>query len=206
MQLDIRGDFGPAKRYLDGLAENLRNKALARALNEVGRQTKTKARQEIVAEFNLKASDVSSMLFVEKAKPRFDRLAVSIQARSKRGRSLNVIRFVERSVTLAQAKKRRKAGTQDRIFVKIKRDGGTKMLSKPKWAASMPFILTNKKSGGTFVAARTDGGRYSIQGVQTVDVPSMFNTKRINSRLLANIRLIFPTILKREIDAVLRGH
>lgn len=207
IKIDIRADFGPILKQLEGLKRDLQDKVIARTLNTIGGSTRLQARKEISREFNLPSAEVGNMIRVQRATVKGRNLEVAVVAESKRGRSLNLVRFVERRVTLAEAKRRRKGGTLDRLRVKVKKTGPVKMLGRPKWAASDPFIIT--ANGGTFVAARrkTPGPRGGlIGGVQTIDVPSMFNTKRLNALLLQQIRAKFPGEFDRQFAAVMRGY
>ena len=203
IKIDVKTDFRDVYRMLDGIKRDLQPKVVARALNSVGETVKVQARKEIGQEYNLPAADIGRLIRVQRASFRpGGRLEVAVIAESKRGRSLNVIRFVEKRVTLAEARRRKKGKTLDRLRVQIKKRGGGKILGTPKWAAGKPFILT--ANGGTFVAARTEAGK--VRGVQTIDVPSMFNTKRINGILLETIRAKFPAAFQREFDAAMRGY
>lgn len=204
LRIDVRADFEPLIKKLEGLKRDLQSKVIVRALNTIGDSTRVQARKEISREFNLSSSDVGKLIRVERARIRGNHLEVAVVAESRRGRSLNVIRFVEKKVTLAAAKRRRKDKTLDRLRVKIKRLGGNKILGTPNWAASKPFIVT--ANGGTFVAARTDKARTPIRAVQTIDVPSMFNTRRLNALLLREIKARFPAEFDRQFAAVIRGY
>jgi hypothetical protein len=201
IKINIATDFADVYKMLDGIARDLQPKIVARSLNAIGETVKVQARKEIGAEYNLPATEIGKLIRVQRASFRAGgRLEVAVIAESRRGgRSLNIIRFVEKKVTLAEARRRRKGDTLDSLRVQIKRKGGKKILGKPKWAAGKPFIVT--ANGGTFVAARTTSASYPIRAVQTIDVPSMFNTKRINALLLGTIRAKFPAAFKREFDA-----
>jgi hypothetical protein len=204
ININIATDFADVYNMLDGIARDLQPKVISRALNAIGDTVKAQARKEIGAEYNLPATEIGKLLRVQRANFRAGRLSVEVIAESRRGRSLNLIRFVERKVTMAEARLRRKSGTLDLLRVQIKRKGGKKVLGTPDWAAGKPFIAT--ANGGTFVAARTTSASYPIRAVQTIDVPSMFNTKRINALLLGTIRSKFPAAFRREFDAALRGY
>ena len=208
IKMDIRTDFRDVYKMLDGIKRDLQPKVVARALNAIGETVKVQARKEIGQEYNLPAAEIGRLIRVQRASFRpGGRLEVAVIAESKRGRSLNVIRFMEKKVTLAEARRRKKGETLDRLRVQIKKKGGKKILGMPSWAASKPFVIT--ANGGTFVAARrsTPGPRGGkIGGVQTIDVPSMFNTKRINGILLQTIRAKFPAAFEREFAAALRGY
>jgi len=205
VKIDIRTDFSAALRTLDGLSDKERRTAIARTLNRIGEQTKVAAVREIGRDFNLPRGDIVPLVRMRRASiSAKGELAVTVFAANRRGRSLNVVRFVEKFVTLAMARRRRKDKTLNRLRVQIKRGGGRKILGTPDWAAGLPFIATAK--GGTFVAARTGKKRLPIRAVQTIDVAQMFNTKRINAALLRDIRSKFPAELNRQLAAVLRGY
>lgn len=207
IRIDIRADFAPLIKKLETLKRELQDKVIVRSLNAVASKTKTEARKEITREFNMPSAEVGNMLRVTRATIKGRNLEVAVVAESRRGRSLNVIRFVEKKVTLAEGRRRKKSGTINRLRVKIKKTGGLKALGRPKWAASEPFIMT--ANGGTFVAARrsTPGKRGGlIGGVQTIDVPSMFNTKRLNALLIRKIQAEFPAEFDRQFAAVMRGY
>jgi hypothetical protein len=203
IKIDVRAEFGDVIRRLQRLEKDIQPKVIVRTLNTIGESAKVQARKEISREFNMSSGEVGKLIRVQKARIKGNVLEVAVIAESRRGRSLNVVRFVEKSVTLAARRRRRKEGTLDRIRVKIKRAGRNKILGTPKWAAGKPFIVT--ANGGTFVAARTTKERSPIQGVQTIDVPSMFNTRRINDVLLRQIRQQFPREFDRQFSAALRG-
>lgn len=215
-RIAVQADFAPAMRYLNKLPFDLQDKAVARALNDLGSQAKTKARSQIVSEYNLTRADVDRFLFFNRASWKHGQLTVVVGAASPRGRALQMIRFVQGSATKGQRLralsragikgKKDKAAALDRIFVRVKRKGGLKLLGKPGWAQSLPFVMTNRKTGGTFVAARASEARGDVRSVMTIGVPQMFSTKRSEAVLLALIREKFPTLLRSKVDAMLRGY
>ena len=96
---------------------------------------------------------------------------------------------------LAEARRRRKAGTLNQLRFKFKRSGPTKMIDGR-------IIVTANR--GTFVARRIQGkqalnrpGRLTkhtqaIEAVSIIDVPQMFNTRRISQRVQDRISKEFP--------------
>ncbi len=206
LRINVKADFGPALRQLDALAAAARGPVLARTLNRIADQTKTAAVRAIAREFTLTASKVRERIKVRKAFARTG-LAVEVAVPSRYGkRALNVISFGAKPLYAAagragQAGKlalkatgsRRQAGVQ----VKIKRQG-------PAQRGRGWFILTNKKTGGRFVAKRVGAGRADIEPVRTVDVGQMFNTRALQAKLLADIRAKFPRELERQLAFELR--
>jgi hypothetical protein len=135
------------------------------------------------------ASKVGEALRVNKARAVSGRLHLeaSLESPSKRGRSLNLINFMERSVSMAQARKRGKAGTLNQLFVQIKKAGGKKALGSA--------FIGNK---GRTVFVRTGKARLPIKALQTIDVAGMFNTKRVNAKVLAMIEAKLPELFANE--------
>ena len=190
MQLSITTNFPQVQRALDRLQAGVREQALASALNKTIDQAKTAMIREITAEFNVKAGYVRERLRVRRAS-RKTQLAFEAAliggGKAGRGRSANLIAFVESVTSLAQARKRAKAGTLNQLFVKIKRGG-------PKKPLKGAFI-GNK---GRTVFERVGNERLPIKPMQVIDVAQMFNTKRINAKVLQLVRTKFPEVFARE--------
>ena len=78
--------------------------------------------------------------------------------------------------------------TKAGLSVKIRRNGGRKVLKQG--------FIGNK---GRTAFERVGKARLPIKPLQTIDVPQMFNTKRINAKVVALIRERFPAIAEREV-------
>ena len=189
MKLTITTNFPEVQRALEQLHKDVAAKATASALNKTVAQAKTAMSKEIRADFNLSAAKVNEALRINKASAKGGRfsLEASLESPRKRGRSLNLINFLEKSVTLAQGRKRGKDGTRNQLFVQIKRSGGKKPLGSA--------FIGNK---GRTIFVRTGKSRLPIKALQTIDVASMFNTKRINAKVIAMINTKFPAIFENE--------
>lgn len=189
MQLTITTNFPQIQRQLETMRAEVANKAMASALNKTVAQAKTAMSREIRAEFNMSAARVSESLRITRATARAGRvyLEAALESKNKRGRSLNLINFMEKSTTLAQARKRAKAGTLGQLFVQIKRKGGKKPLGSA--------FIGNK---GRTVFVRTGKARLPIKALQTIDVSQMFNTRRVNAKVVQLIEARLPTIFANE--------
>lgn len=189
MQFTIKTNFPDVERQLQAMHQGIANRALASALNKTAAQAKTAMGREIRAEFNLPAARVSAALRVTNARASGAkmRLEASLESPRQRGRSLNLVNFMERSTTMAQARKRAKAGTLSQLFVQIKKAGGKKALGSA--------FLGNK---GRTVFVRTGRGRLPIKALQTIDVASMFNTRRVNAKVVRLIEEKFPSLFANE--------
>ncbi|MGK2897219.1 MAG: phage tail protein [Burkholderiaceae bacterium] len=189
MQLTISTNFPKVQAALDRLQEDVRDRALASAINKTLDQAKTGMVREITAEFNVKAAYVRDRLRVRRAfaRARFEIQGSLIGGKGGKGRSANIIAFVENKVTLAEGRRRAKAGTQNQLFVKIKRAGSKKPLKGA--------FIGNQ---GRTVFERVGKARLPIRPVQVIDVAQMFNTKRINAKVVQLMRDKFPDIFARE--------
>ncbi len=185
----ITTNFPDVQRSIERLHEGVRGAALTSAINKTLDQAKTAMVRGITAEFNVKAAYVRERLRVVRASKKGGLFSIegSLRGGSDRKRSANIIGFVERSVSLAQAKRRRKDGTLNQLFVKVKRIGS----SKPLKGA----FIGNK---GRTVFRRTGKARLPIEPVQVIDVGQMFNTRRINAVVVATLKAKFAAVFERE--------
>lgn len=211
IKLQMRTNFDQVIREMQKIPDDLANKALARALNTTVAQGKIEMARKINQTYLLSVSQVKERLSIRKAYARgtLQLQAVLEASRRGQGRSMNLIAFVEKSVTLAQAKKRRKAGEGGsyaprngamvqkalELRFQIKRSGGQKMIKGA--------FIGNK---GRTVFEREGKARLPIRALNTIDVPQMFNARRINEVVVRVMREQFDANLRRELSAALRGY
>jgi hypothetical protein len=186
---------------LDQLRLDVRERAAVSALNKTADKAKTRMGRVITREFNVSAGYVRERLRVERA--RFVRgkavIAAALVGTGKRG--ANLIAFVERSVTLAQARKRMAGGeggtyklgasTQTKALqlrFKIKRGSAPKLI---------PGAFIGNQGRTVFI--REGSTRLPIKALSTIDVPQMFNTKRLNAEVVRAIEQDFPGIFEHEV-------
>jgi hypothetical protein len=210
MQLNIKTDFRDIQRRLDALPKELQNRVVPAALNKVVPKARTEMVRMITREFAIGANEVRARLRITKATRQLDNWYATVDpfAQTKRGRSLNLIRFLEKSISLAEAARRRKRGEGGsyqlnkhvrlqkalQLRFKIKRSGGKQVINGA--------FIGNK---GRTVFVRLEKGRLPIQALSTIDVPQMFNTKRIQSAVIARIEKELPIEFDRAIKAAIAG-
>jgi len=188
MQLTIETNFPQVEAQLKRLREDIGKRTLASAINKTIDQAKVQMQREIAAEFNVTSGFVRERLRVRRASAKGLTIeAELIGGRGDRRRAMNIIHFVEKSVSLATARRRAKAGTLKTLHVKVKRKGGSKPLAGA--------FIGNK---GRTVFEREGDARLPIRPVQVIDVPQMFNTRRINQAVVAKILAKFPELFERE--------
>lgn len=199
----IKQNFPDVQRQVDQLHDDIRNQALVRAINRTIEPARPDMAREISREFNVSVTRAKDTLVIKRGSFRQGRLRIeaSLESKSRRGRSLNLINFVEKSVTLAQAAKRRKAGEGGSYVLghgtvvskalelrfKIKRGG--------PWKVIPGAFVANQ---GRTVFVREGEKRLPIKALQTIDIAQMFNTKRINARVREAMLGRFPGIFEHE--------
>lgn len=194
VSINIRTNFPEVQRQLDQLQKDIGEKAAVSAVNKTMAKAKTKMGRTIVSEFRVTVGQVRDRLDVEKAKYIRGRAVITavLTGRAKRRgmreeRGMNLIAFVEKSVSLAQARKRAKAGTLDQLHFQIKRAGGKVVI---------PGAFIGNK--GRTVFKRVGKERLPIKAVTTIGIEQMFNTKRINRIVVEAMKADFPGIFEHE--------
>ncbi len=179
MKIEIKSNFPDVIRQLDRLSDDLAKVVLVRSVNRVTEQARTQMARGITAEFNIASGKVKEKLQVSRASFKGNRYEVSAELLSRvqggKTRSLNVINF---------AAKPGKTG----VSIKVKRSGSRKTLTGT--------FIGNK---GRTVFERVSDKRLPIKPKQSIDVPQMFNTKRINAAVVRAIEERFPAIFEREL-------
>jgi len=189
MRFDVRHNFGDVAKRHGQLRDDLQEKAIARSLNRIVDRSRTEMGREISAEFNITKREVNDNLVVSKASVKAGRLylTATLAAPSrKKGRGFNLIRFVTGRRVVG-----RKGAPQ--LKFKIKRSGGLKSVTGA--------FIGNK---GRTVFIRQGNKRLPIKSLTTIDVPQMFNTKRINAKVLDMIRRELPIEIERNIKFLTR--
>ena len=183
MSLTVQYDTTAVQAILARLPEDLRDKGAQLAVNRTAAKAKTEMRRQIIAVYNLKSAEVGGALNTTPASLKKGIFSAALYptslSGSKKGRAMNVIHFLESKTTLADAKRRGKAGTLQQLFFKFKKSGGKKTI-QAEGTKSAPFI-GNK---GRTVFRRTGKGRTPIEPVQVIDTRQMFNTRSLNEAVL----------------------
>ncbi len=178
VSLSIKTDFKDLQKKVKAIPADMQRKVIPAALNKVIAKANTEMVRGITAEFNIKAAEVRENLRVIKARRVGGNWQASLDpnVKARRGRGFNLIRFTEKKVSLAEGRRRKKAGTQNDLRFNIKKGASGKTIKGA-------FIGNN----GRTVFTRTGKDRLPIKALTTIDVPQMFNTKRINKRVIDRI-------------------
>jgi len=192
MQINIRTNFPDVAKALGDVQDKLASQVLARSLNRTIEQARTEMSRQIRAEYNLSAAKVGEKLRIKRAtftKGQFEMAAelFSKNPDNRRG-SINLINFSARET---------KAG----LTFKIKKRGGRGKIG-PGFIGNKgqtAFIRTGEQKRVMTRGVNVGKLREPIRPLRTIDVPQMFNTRRINAAVQAAMHAKFPAIFQREL-------
>ena len=185
MQISITSTFPAVIAKLKQLPPQVGARALKRSLDRTMVTARKDMSDAIYKEYAFRnKKDVNEKLFVQKPRvsPGGLQIEASLYSRSKRGRSLNLVRFV-----IGDRTKNRRTG---QIKLRIKRNGGIKTIPGA-------FLMPSKKGGSMFLARRVSKARLPIEPLQTIDIPQMFNKRTLKARVVRTIE----ATLGRRFDA-----
>jgi Prophage minor tail protein Z (GPZ) len=176
VSISIKTNFPEVARALSTLQGEVAGKALASAMNKTVEQAKTAMSREIREEFVLPAAKVAQALRIDRARASGGRFALqaALYSPAKRGRSLNLGSFAAKQ-------------TARGVTFKVRRGGGRKLIPGA-------FLI----NGGKTVMIRVGKARLPIVAKQTIDVAQMFNTRRINAKVVEFIETKFPVLFANE--------
>lgn len=189
MRLSITTNFPEVQAALDTLRADVSRTVMARSLNRAIEQARTQMSREIRQEFAVDARFVRERLSIKKAS--FYGGAMFLEAAldaSEKPRSANLIRF-----------KARKGAAG--VTVAIKKKGGRKLV-RNAFIGNKGRTVFERVPGTTMRSRSASKGakhREQIKPVQTIDVPQMFTTRRINAAVQAAMLARFPAIFEREL-------
>jgi hypothetical protein len=157
------------------------------ALNKTADGAKTRMVRAISSTYKINQSVVREKLFISRATRKGGATFTAALLGSGKP-SMNVIRFLEAKVTLAEAKRRRKSGTLNELRFQILRAGGLKTIDGA--------FIGNK---GRTVFRRTGKSRLPIEPIQTIDIPGMFRSRKNTGEVTSWIQDNFNRIFEREL-------
>lgn len=202
-EVDVR-ELVDLQRKLAALPGELRDRAVAAGLNRTAEKAQTEINRAIRDEYVIPADRVRNSLTLRQASAARLQFTAEIQifgSPSRKGRSANVIAFMEKKVSFAEAKRRRKKGE---LFVQ----------SKGRLLPILRFVFKRGSSGkvieGAFVGnkgrtvfRRVGAARLPIEPVRVIDVGQMFRSKKVSKRVLERINRDLPVEMDRAVKSVI---
>lgn len=197
IEINVKTNFAAIMKDLAQLPQKIADRVTVRALNTTIDQGKTEMAREISRVFRIPVGQAKARLAVRKASFKGDalRLEAMLEATRKgKGRSMNLIAFQTGALTKRTAKKAGRANAVGQIGFQIKRDGGRKVI---------PGAFIGNKGRTMFI--RTGKPRLPIAALNTIDIPQMFNTRRINQIVREVMKQRFVKNFNRELASARRG-
>ncbi len=189
MKIQVQTNFPDVQRTLDRMRTEVADKAMARALNRTIEQARTQMSREIRAEFAIPAAQVRDRLRIKRAsfKGGVLGLQAALESPSAKGRSLNVIAFSARQ-------------TRAGVTVRIRKAAGRRLIRHAFIGNKGRTVFTRLPDTTMRSRKRYAGTKHAeqLQPVRTIDVPQMFNARRINDAVVRAMLARFPAIFERE--------
>ena len=176
---------------------------MAAAINKVADKAQVEIRRAVTEQYQIGADEVRGSLALRRASAKRDNVEAVINvfgSPTKRGRSMNMVRFLA-AVQVAgkamktrgtRAKKKDLAALEKQIGFAIKRGGGLKTITGA-------FIGNH----GRTIFQRVGKDRLPIKPVQVIGVSQMFSSRQIHDRIMQKISADLEIEIKRAVDMIL---
>ena len=203
LRVDLRG-IDAVKRELARVGDELkRGRATAMALNKTAEKARSEINRQIVERYAIKASDVRSSVSLRRASPKVGRLQAVISifgSPSRKGRSMNMIRFLAAYQAAGRAQRTRGAKAGKKALDALGRQLGFQVLRGGGLKQIQGAFVGNR---GRTVFRRVGKERLPIEPVQVIGVSQMFSSRAIRQRVLEKIASDLPVEMRRAVDAIL---
>lgn len=194
----IRHNFPDVARKMRQLEEDVAAQVMARALNDSIKQGQAEMARRISREFVITQAKVRERLKIVRAsyRPGAIRLVATLEATKRaKGRSMNLIAFTKgKTLGKAGAKRLGDASLSAQLKFQIKRGSGPKIIKGA--------FISNQ---GRTVFIREGKSRFPIRALNTIDIPQMFNTRRINKVVRDVLLARFQANFDRNLRVVVEG-
>lgn len=187
MRLSIQTNFPDVQRALDVVRREVAERALARSLNRAIEQARTQMGREIRSQYMVDSRFIRERLRIKRASLFGGVLSLeAVLEAQEKPRSANLIRFGARQ-------------TAEGVSVKIKRAGARRLVRGAFIGNKGRTVF--ERVPNTRMGSRKWGKQHGqkIKPVQTIDVPQMFNARRIKAAVVNAMQQRFPAIFQREL-------
>lgn len=202
IKVSVRVDDSATRKALKRLQDDMQAKVLQPAINKVAEKARAEINRAIPEEYAVKASEVRSAINLRKAsRGRLEAVIEIFGSARKRGRSLNLVHFLAavhaagraHKVRGAKATRKDLAALDRELGFLIKRAGGLKKIAGA--------FVGNK---GRTIFRRIGSGRLPIEPMQVIGFSQMFNSRRINQRIMDKINAEMPVEIDRALRLLMR--
>lgn len=192
--VEVKG-LDKVKPILEALPRELEDKVIGPALNKTAQKARAEINRLVVAEYAVKTSDVRNSVEISRARKGRPAAVITVfGSPSRRGRSMNMIRFlavqrIANKMKRVRGKKVSKAeiaALNRQLGFLIRRGGGLKTIPGA-------FVGNN----GRTVFRRVGKARLPIEPVQVIGFGQMVNSRKIITKVLEKIETEIPVEIIR---------
>ena len=203
LKIDIRG-MEAVQKELQRISNELqRGQAVAAALNRTAERAKAEVNRAVTERYAIKADEVRNSVYLRSARAsqgRFEAVIDIFGSPTKKGRSMNVVRFLAAVQAAGKAFKARGVRTNKAALAALKTQLGFQFLRSGGLKKIDGVFLGNK---GRTVFRRVGKGRLPIEPVQVIGVAQMFRQRDISARVMAKIDADLPVQMRRAVEMIL---
>ena len=203
IKVDIRG-LDAVQAELKRISSELkRGQAIGAALNRTAERARTEVNRAITERYAISTAEVRNSVYLRSARAGQGNLEAVINifgSPTRKGRSVNVVRFLAAVQAAGKAFKARGAKTNQRALKALGQQLGFQFLKAGGLKTIAGAFLANK---GRTVFRRTGKGRLPIEPVQMIGVAQMFGQREICARVMAKIDADLPVQIRRAVDMIL---
>ena len=203
LKIDIRG-MEAVQNELQRISNELqRGQAVAAALNRTAERAKAEVDRAVTERYAIKADQVRNSVYLRSARAsqgRFEAVIDIFGSPTKKGRSMNVVRFIAAVQVAGKAFKTRGGRTNKAALAALKTQLGFQFLRAGGLKKIDGVFLGNK---GRTVFRRVGKGRLPIEPVQVIGVAQMFRQRDISARVMAKIDADLPVQMRRAVEMIL---
>lgn len=203
LRVDARG-LDSVKRELSRISSELKQgQATSAAINKVAEKAKAEINRQIVGRYAVKATEVRSSVSIRRASPTGGRLQAVVDifgSPSRRGRSMNMVRFLAALQAAGQAHRARGSTAGKKALAALGKQLGFQILRGGALKQIPGAFVGNR---GRTVFRRVGRERLPIEPVQVIGVSQMFSSRSIRAAVLRKISDDLPIEMKRAVDMIL---
>lgn len=212
IKIEMKG-FDEVQRSLRRLPKELHEKAIRPAINKTAEKARAEINRAISQEYAVKASEVRQAVDLRRSSGTNLQAVIDVfGSKSRRGRSANLIHFLAaiqaagRAIKArgAKASKRELADLNKQLGFLIKRGGGLKKI-EGAFVGNKGRTIFQRNPGAQMNSRPGNLTKHSqaITPLQVIGFSQMFNSRKINSRVLDKVRTELPIEIDRAIKMVL---
>lgn len=204
IKIEVRG-MREVQDKLRRMPAEIRGKVLQPAINKVADKARADITRTIPEEFAVKASDVRSSVDIRRARGGNLEAVIEVFGSTRRkGRSLNLVHFLAAINKMKTRGSKAKASEikklEEQIGFLIKKAGGLKQI-KGAFIGNRGRTVFERVGGTMDSRSKYSGTKHGekIAPVQVIGYGQMFNSRKINRRVMDKVRTELPIEIDRAL-------